>query len=227
METPHIKTVAKKGKDMDFLKDVLGDELYGSVETKLNEYNAANKGKEIKLANLSAGGYVSIDKYNTAQTELAGVKEQLQEANKTLKSYKDMDIEGIKQSAANWEAKYNTDTAALQEKIATQQKEFAAKEYLSGKGFKSKLAQKAALSGMMELEYKDGTFSGAEEYLKKLKEEDPDSFMPDEQERQKNKPQNWVRGTGRTLNNPKTASEEEAYLKAKYGNNKYYRGGSK
>lgn len=29
---------------------------------------------------------------------------------------------------------------------------------------------------MMELEYKDGQFVGADEYMKKLKEEDPDSF---------------------------------------------------
>ena len=37
----------------------------------------------------------------------------LEEANSTIKSYKDMDIEKIKQNASEWESKYNT---AMQEK---------------------------------------------------------------------------------------------------------------
>lgn len=45
---------------MEFLKTILGEELYKQVETALNTYNGdeANKDKQIKLANLASGEYV-------------------------------------------------------------------------------------------------------------------------------------------------------------------------
>lgn len=41
---------------MDFLKTILGDDLYSQVESKVNAYNSdeANKGKQIKIANLTS-----------------------------------------------------------------------------------------------------------------------------------------------------------------------------
>lgn len=209
------------------LKELLGDELFAQVDAKIQEHNSqiTDKTKQVRYADLSEGNYVSREKYDSRMTELTGVKQQLTDANTTIQSYKDMDIEGIKKSAGEWEKKYNTETAALNSRIETLQKESAAREFLSGKGFKSNLAKKAALSGMMDLEFKDGKFTGADDYLKKLKEEDPDSFV------QENNPDNnggtnpgkWVRGTSSGLH-PGAKGEEEAYLKAKYGNNKYYRG---
>ena len=46
------------------------------------------------------------------ETERDGLKTQLNDANTEIQSYKDMDIDGIKQKAADWENKYNTDTQA-------------------------------------------------------------------------------------------------------------------
>ena len=40
------------------------------------------------------------------QDAAATAKTQLDEANKTIQSYKDMDIDGIQQSAAEWQKKY-------------------------------------------------------------------------------------------------------------------------
>ena len=44
---------------MEFLKEILGEELYAQFAEKLNAYNgdAANKDKQIKLANLGGGEY--------------------------------------------------------------------------------------------------------------------------------------------------------------------------
>lgn len=75
--------------------------------------------------------------------ELPGVRQQLTDANAEIRYYKDID--GIKKSAADWETKYNTDTAALNTGIENLQKERVAGEFLSGQGFKSSLAKKAAL----------------------------------------------------------------------------------
>lgn len=56
---------------MEFLKTVLGQELFAQVEAKINEHNAAEKdeSKHIKIANLGEGGYVSKDKHSALETE--------------------------------------------------------------------------------------------------------------------------------------------------------------
>lgn len=45
---------------MEFLKAILGDDLYKQVASKLNEHNGneANKDNQIKLGNLGTGEYL-------------------------------------------------------------------------------------------------------------------------------------------------------------------------
>lgn len=68
---------------MDFLKEILGDELYKQVETAINAYNgnAENKDKQIKLANLGSGEYVGKGKYDSLQALLDGKITELDSAN--------------------------------------------------------------------------------------------------------------------------------------------------
>ena len=53
----------------------------------------------------------------TLTAERDGLKTQLADATTEIQSYKDMDIDGIKTKAAEWETKYNTDTAALRQQL--------------------------------------------------------------------------------------------------------------
>lgn len=68
---------------MEFLKAILGDELYKQVTEKVNAFNGApeNKEKQIKLANLGEGGYVSKDKYGSLETTHNSKLAELQKAN--------------------------------------------------------------------------------------------------------------------------------------------------
>lgn len=68
---------------MEFLKAILGDELYAQFAGKLNAYNGdeANKDKQIKLANLSSGEYVGKGKYDALQALLDGKNTELDTAN--------------------------------------------------------------------------------------------------------------------------------------------------
>lgn len=68
---------------MEFLKEILGEELYKQVETALNAYNGneANKDKQIKLANLGSGEYVGKGKYDSLQALLDGKMTELDTAN--------------------------------------------------------------------------------------------------------------------------------------------------
>lgn len=68
---------------MEFLKEILGEELYKQVETALNAYNGneANKDKQIKLANLGSGEYVGKGKYDALDALLKGKETELTTAN--------------------------------------------------------------------------------------------------------------------------------------------------
>ena len=68
---------------MEFLKELLGDELYKQMESKINEHNGneANKDKQIKIGNLGGGNYVSKAKHDALQALLDGKTTELDTAN--------------------------------------------------------------------------------------------------------------------------------------------------
>ncbi len=204
------------------LREALGEELFSQVEAKLTEINNASDRKDnpVRYVDLSEGAYVGKENYTRLQTESAGYKKQLDDANGVIKSYKDMDIDGIKQSAKDWETKYTEDTKKLQDQLASQERTFAAERYLDGQRIKSPLSRKTILNEFLSqnMEFKDGKFTGADDYMKKVQEQYPDEFEAEEQTEEPKKI--FTRATGRTYK-PTTKSEEAAYLQKKYGNNKY------
>lgn len=216
---------------MEFLKGILGDELYGQLEAKLQEHNTAegNKDKQVKLVNVNTGEYISKEKYLTLKTQSDGLDGQLKTANAEIKSYKDMDIDGIKTKAAEWEHKYTADTTALQEKMNRQAYDFEAERYLGKFKFSSDLAKKAALAEFKDkaFQLQDGAFLGAEDYMKQMKEANPAAFVEDappnqnQNQSQQGRFQAFVRGTSGSYQPPKTG-EEKAILDQKYANNPYY-----
>jgi hypothetical protein len=106
---------------MEFLKELLGEDLFKQIESKINEHNGneANKDKQIKLGNLGAGEYVSKGKYD-AELEslnalLSGKTSELETANKLIEDLKkgtkgNEDLQG-KISG------YETDIARLQQQL--------------------------------------------------------------------------------------------------------------
>lgn len=68
---------------MEFLKEILGEELFKQFETAINSWNGneANKEKLVKLANLSGGEYVGKGKFDALQEQLTGKTTELETAN--------------------------------------------------------------------------------------------------------------------------------------------------
>ena len=68
---------------MDFLKEILGEELYSKVVEKINAHNGneANKDHQIKLANLEGGEYVGRAKHEALQALFDGKVAELEQAN--------------------------------------------------------------------------------------------------------------------------------------------------
>ena len=84
----------------------------------------------------------------TLTTERDGLQTQLTAANTTIQSYKDMDIDGIKAKAGEWETKYNTDTQALKDQLAATEYGFAVKEAVAGLKFSSESAKRAFVADL-------------------------------------------------------------------------------
>lgn len=126
----------------------------------------------VKLANLADGEYVAKAKYDAdlgkAKTERDGLRGQLDTANTTIQSYKDMDIDGIKASAASWEQKYKDETAALTQRLQEQELAHHADLFMSGYQFTSDAA-KAGIRALFDKQGfklgEDGTFLGAKEWM--------------------------------------------------------------
>ena len=68
---------------MEFLKEILGADLYAQITEKINAHNGneANKDKQIKIGNLGSGEYVGKGKYDALQALFDGQKTELDTAN--------------------------------------------------------------------------------------------------------------------------------------------------
>lgn len=142
----------------------------------------------LKIINLADGGYVSKQKLDDKITELNGVKQQLTDANAEIQSYKDMDIDGIKKAASDWEQKYKADTQALQDKLTAQQTEFAARTYLSGFKFANPLVEEAIYNKFMEKKFamEGDKFLGADDFMAEMQKQNPTAFITENPDPQPN-----------------------------------------
>ena len=106
---------------MDFLKELLGDDLFGQVESKINEHNGneANQDKQIKLANLGGGDYVAKGKHDS---EIEKLNNLLNGKSTELQTANDL-IENLKKSTKGNEdlqgkiSGYETQVADLQKQL--------------------------------------------------------------------------------------------------------------
>lgn len=75
---------------MEWLKAILGDELFSQFEKAVAEHNGKpeNKEKQVKLADLGTGEYVSSEKYKSLETDKGSVAEQLKTAQDLIETLK-------------------------------------------------------------------------------------------------------------------------------------------
>ena len=71
---------------MEFLKSILGEELYKQVADAISTHNGKpeNKDKQVKLADLGSGQYVDKGKYDTAVAEKENLAGQIKTLNTTI-----------------------------------------------------------------------------------------------------------------------------------------------
>jgi len=164
---------------MEFLKPILGDELYAQISEKM-------KGSSVKLADLSTGAYVAKEKFDAKEAEAKALSSQIADANKQIEAFKAMDIETVKKTADEYKAKYETATA--EHKTALEQIRFEAA--LSDAVKSANGRNPKAITGLLDSSKlklnDDGTISGLSEQLTALKASDAYLFA-DAQEAQTQK----------------------------------------
>lgn len=118
-------------------------------------------------------------------TERDGLQAQLDEARATIQSYKEMDIEGVKRAAADWEAKYNSDTAKLKADLEAVQYGHAVERAVAGLQFTSESARKAFVADLKEkkLPLQEDKLLGLEDFTKAYQETDPGAFVSGEDDK--------------------------------------------
>lgn len=102
---------------MEFLKAILGEDLYAQVAEKINAHNGneANKDKQVKIGNLGGGEYVGKHKYDDLQALLDGKTTELDTANGLIADLKKANKgnEDLQSKIAD----YETQIGQLQEQL--------------------------------------------------------------------------------------------------------------
>ena len=124
-------------------------------------------------------------KTTAAKAALTEAQGQLTAAQTELEGLKTAggDIAAVRQQLTELQAKYDTDTRALQGQLADRDYGDAISRAIAGRGlkFSSKSAERAFTAALRErkLALKDGELSGLDEFIKAQKEADPEAFAPD------------------------------------------------
>lgn len=157
---------------MEFLKEVLDEELYKQVETAVTTHNAKpeNKDKQMKLADLGSGQYVDKGKYDAAVAEKENLEGQIKTLNTTIGDLKknNADNETLQTTIANLQGELKKQQTASEEIVKT----YALKEQLSKQGVLDPdyLIYKAG--GLEKFNFdKEGKPIGVEEAVKPYKED--------------------------------------------------------
>lgn len=167
---------------MEFLKEILGEELFNQVAEKINAHNGneANKDKQVKIGNLGTGEYVGKGKYDALQELVNGKETELASANELIAQLKKAtkDDEGLQKKIGEYDVQVAQLQAQLQEtkiksaiKVALLSEKAVDVDYLTFK-LNERLKEKGET---LELDENDN-IKGWEDKLSGLKTQFPSMF---------------------------------------------------
>lgn len=172
---------------MEFLKEILGEDLFNQVKTKVSSYNEkADKDKRVSIANVNGDEYVTKAKYSQLETDLNNTKTSLSTAQTTIEDLKKSngDNADLQQKVSNYETKIANLEATGKAEKAKMLKEIAIKDALYAEKAKHPelLISKFDLSKIILDEKGENVVSGIEEQMKSNKETYKDLFEETEQQ---------------------------------------------
>jgi hypothetical protein len=175
---------------MEFLKEHLGDTLYGQVAEALK-----GKEKTVKLANLADGGYVSKEKHESLLGEAKVATKTATDAISardadmaTLKAAMEAaqadatKLPGLQEQLTGLQTRYESEKAAMEKQLADQAYAHVLKESTTGLQFTSEGAKKAFFADAQAKEFKvDGEqLVGFKDFLDQYRQSDPGAFKSED-----------------------------------------------
>ena len=128
----------------------------------------------------------SVERYKSGETQIQTLNQQLEdlkgqlgEANKQIKEFRDMDIDGIRKAAVDWEAKAKQAEKDSEAKIQKMQFDHALEKALAGAKAKNTKAVQALLN-MDELKLDNGVIVGLDKQLDGIKKDNDFLFDADD-----------------------------------------------
>lgn len=172
---------------MEFLKEILGEDLFNQVKTKVSSYNEkVDKDKRVSIANVNGDEYVTKAKYSQLETDFNNTKTSLNTAQTTIVDLKKSngDNADLQQKVSNYETKIANLEATGKAEKAKMLKEIAIKDALYAEKAKHPelLISKFDLSKIILDEKGENVVSGIEEQMKSNKETYKDLFGETEQQ---------------------------------------------
>lgn len=161
----------------EFLRKLFGTTKEGEEPRKMTyeELEAAiDADPKLNVVDIAGGDYVSKAKLDAKIAELKGVQEQLTAANAKIESFGDVDA--IKNEVQEWKTKYAEETKRLEteakKNLDKVERDYAEREFFGKYKFTSEAAKKGIMAEFREKDFKldNGTFLGAEDYMKQLME---------------------------------------------------------
>lgn len=203
-ETTFKNEGKRKEENMDWLKEILGEELFNKFVEKINAHNGDEKNKKIKIANLETGEYIGKGKYEALETEHNSKIAELNAANKMIEDFK-------KANKGNEEMQgkilaYEKQVADLNAQLATAKLESAIKVGL--------LEAKASDIDYMSFKLKSegeltldehGKIKGWDEKIASLKTKYPNQF--DSTQQKKIEPNKLPNGSAGGKTEPETLAD--------------------
>jgi hypothetical protein len=160
------------------------------------QFEAFAKADGAKFTDLSEGKYVSKDKYDDG---LGAKDKSIEQLNSTI-AQRDTDLENLKKQLASagtdaeklsklqsdfdaLQGRYTTDMEAYQKQIASQQYEFACREFANGKKFSSNAARRDFTTAMIgaNLKFDNGKIMGAEDFVESYSKDNADAFVKEDE----------------------------------------------
>lgn len=118
------------------------------------------------------------DMAENQKSQLDDFKQKMEEANKQIESFKEMDIESIKKNAEEYKKKYEESQKESEIKLKALQYDTALNEYVK----KLNITDDVYLNDLTkqikekDLKFEDGTLLGGEDFVKSYKEKHPNAF---------------------------------------------------
>ncbi len=167
---------------MEFLRDLFGDGALSFEAFCAKTRGAGREGADMKLADLSQGNYVGLEKHRASVAERNALRQKLAEAERAVEALKAPDAEGLREEAEQWRQKAELAREEAELVLRDAAYQAALERAAGGLEFTSKGARTAFLQALRdaELPLEDGRLAGFEGFAEAYRAEDPAAIFGEE-----------------------------------------------